>query len=296
MLKNDFRSLVQEVQRFETMCTVSGIEKPYDWLMATDPLSCRDLKRSTIVKKFFSRRSSDIPKKQFTKKAKKMEVKKAYPPETDRLPIKLEKLTREDFFADVDICEKESNCHKLSLRIRNISPTNSPQEKRSQRDEFMDNVHTHLQDRPTGIVNVWYYDDFLRNTDGTETSLTMDLIQRFIQRVCRFCLLHIPGPGHDMARIRIFSPNLKRNVVEHLHSLPLSTGMMVTGTGCVCRFNDRWCGEMRAHGGLDVVMIDTFAGIKHQQSKMVERRWCLVGIDNNAIPVLDRHQRLRLSP
>lgn len=133
----------------------------------------------------------------------------------------------------------------LQRRIHRIDATHHPETKRKQRDFVLECVEA-VFDVDNGDVNVWWYDDLLRKEKGTVTSLTMDALLRF---------------GHG--RLCVFAPNMKSDVVDVLRELPPRAidGRLFTGTGCACRFNDRWAAEMRRRGGLDVVMLDGFGGV-----------------------------------
>ena len=183
--------------------------------------------------------------------------------------MKTEERTRDEFAADVGLCGNE-RCRALARRVDTIRPYSNVAEKRRQRNEILARVaDTLLLTASTGRdVLVWYLDDILPmtttdNSDGggsgsgsgaiaaAATSLTMDLLLRF--------------GGGSGCRLRLFTPNLKRCIVDHVRGLqPLvETGRLVTGVGCICSFNARWASEMRLHGGLDVVMLDGFGGLKH---------------------------------
>jgi len=173
--------------------------------------------------------------------------------------MKMEQRSREEFAVDVGLCGNNDRCRALARRVDSIRPYSNVAEKRKQRDEILNRVADALAlTASTGRdVCVWYLDDILplSNENGSEqgaaTSLTMDLLLRF--------------GGQSGCRLRLFTPNLKRAIVDHVRSLqPLvEAGRLITGVGCVCSFNARWASEMRLRGGLDVVMLDGFGGLKH---------------------------------
>lgn len=168
--------------------------------------------------------------------------------------MKTEERTRDEFAVDVGLCGNE-RCRLLARRIESIRPYSNITEKRKQRNEILARVADALSlTASTGRdVLVWYLDDILPLTEGdtAATSLSMDLLLRF--------------GGASGCRLRLFTPNLKRSIVDHVRSLQplMESGRLVTGVGCVCSFNARWCSEICMHGGLDVVMLDGFGGLRH---------------------------------
>lgn len=169
---------------------------------------------------------------------------------------------------DVGTCDqphcRDQTAASLSS-FRTCMPTNNDVvARREQRDFLLDCVEAAgACNNNKNTVNAWWaptyrsshvaggcdrYDDLLANPDGTTTSLTMDALLRF--------------GGRPDIRLSIFTPNTKPEIVEHLHRLPRHTtdGRLYIGTGCACRFNDRWAAEMRARGGLDVVLLDGYGG------------------------------------
>lgn len=156
--------------------------------------------------------------------------------------------TNETFFSDVGVCDRPY-CQNLQRRIDGITPHSCIKEKRSQRNEIIKHIAIAVEDRRKrdgSKVNIWLFDDLLPNPDGSVTSMVIDILVRF-------------GPD----RVRIFSPNLKQSIVDHYRSLNLPSGTVISGCGCVCRFQERWRETMVQCGGLDVVMIDGYANFEN---------------------------------
>ena len=78
-----------------------------------------------------------------------------------------------------------------------------------------------------GVVNVLLFDDFLCGRLFTE-----DLWAAF------------PTP-----RLRLFTPNVKREIVDALAALPLPRGVVVGGCGCYHGFLSHWEALIARTGG-----------------------------------------------
>lgn len=141
----------------------------------------------------------------------------------------------------VGLCGREF-CRRLATIAADIPPTSYPEQKRLQRDTFLEHIRMALETRST--VNVWMFDDFLHAGSDVGT-LTEEIFDCF---------------GSN--RIKIFSPNVQPRVVERLSSLP-AADRIVTSVGCACRFNAVAAELIRCSGGLDVVMVDGFGGLEN---------------------------------
>lgn len=90
-------------------------------------------------------------------------------------------------------------------------------------------------------------------TSGRERLLTEELLMRF---------------GSE--RLRIYSPNIKPDIVGKMRALGANDSV-VTSVGCACAFNDRFSDAIKAHGGLDIVMLDGFGGFKSNIHPLLEQ-------------------------
>lgn len=158
-----------------------------------------------------------------------------------------------DFFASVHICNKEY-CKDLVKRINNITPNSDIAEKRRQRNALLDQIHIAIQTRTVNTTtNIWVFDDLLENENGSVTSFTMDILMQF-----------------NKQDVRIFSPNMKQSIVDHLKALHVPMGTIVSGCGCVCRFNERWVDEIKKSGGLDIIMLDGYSSFETVPSDVLK--------------------------
>ena len=166
------------------------------------------------------------------------------------------------FCVDLGLCG-DPYCRDLACRVHRTVTTNSPGEKRKQRNAVLDAVDAarHAAQVSRRGVNGWWLDDTMVNPDGTVTSLTMEALAR--------ANADVANGGAEM--LRIFSPNLKRCVVDHLRALDPDhrPGTVVTGVGCACAFLRHWAEEIRTRAPLDVVMVDGFGGIENNVLRIV---------------------------
>ena len=166
------------------------------------------------------------------------------------------------FRVDLGLCG-DPYCRDLACRVHRTVATNSPGEKREQRNAVLDAVDA-ARRAAWGSrrgVNGWWLDDTMVNPDGTMTSLTMEALAR--------ANADVANGGAEM--LRLFSPNLKRCVVDHLRVLDPHhrPGTVVTGVGCACVFLRHWAEEIRTRAPLDVVMVDGFGGIENNVLRIV---------------------------
>lgn len=171
--------------------------------------------------------------------------------------VKPESVVRADFQVDVGICN-DAFCRSLINKIESIPPHSLIDEKRLQRQKVLGAIHACLDIHPERVVNCWFFDDFLPTIDSNyTTSLAMDIIFQF---------------GSE--RLRLFSPNLKRSIVDHTKDLLRHSRLpdqVVTGVGCACQFNLQWASHIRACGGLDVIMMDGFGGIDNNVLRLLNQ-------------------------
>jgi len=147
---------------------------------------------------------------------------------------------------DLGVCERLF-CQRLQTTVHSIPSTLYPEKKAEYRQRLLDMVDHTLKENNNRTVNVWLLDDFLFVDHTKSSTVTEQLIWRF---------------GAD--RLRIFSPNLKANVVNHLCSLPnLPAQTVISARGCACRFNAYFAEMIRCSGGLDVLMLDGFGGLEN---------------------------------
>lgn len=144
------------------------------------------------------------------------------------------------------VCDR-TFCQRLQRTVQSIPSTLYPEKKAEYRQKFLEMVASTLKENNNRTVNIWLLDDFLFVDPSKSSTLTEQLIWRF---------------GAD--RLRVFSPNLKANVVNHLCSLPnLPAQTVLSATGCACRFNEYFAEMIRCCGGLDVLMLDGFGGLEN---------------------------------
>lgn len=198
--------------------------------------------------------------------------------------VKQEVPTHADYIADVGICS-DAFCRRLSANVENIPTFSLINEKTNQRNKVLDDIQSKLELNGDRMVNCWFFDDLLPKKDGTTTSLSMDILLRF---------------GHN--RVRMFSPNIKMSIVEHLSSVPvMAPDELVTGCGCACSFNARWAPYIVECGGLDVVMLDGFGSLDNNVLRLLHQMTSLslfrIGRQLPAVLlsviVSDRYDRVR---
>ena len=176
--------------------------------------------------------------------------------------IKQEPRNAAFFHIDVGLCG-DPYCRNLMCRVHRTAATNSPGEKRKQRNEMLravDAARRAAWGSRRG-VNGWWLDDTMVNPDGTVTSLTMEALAN--------TNADVDDGGADL--LRIFSPNLKRCMVDHLRALDPHhrPGTVVAGVGCACAFLRHWAEEIRIRAPLDVIMVDGFGGIDNNVLRIV---------------------------
>lgn len=157
------------------------------------------------------------------------------------------------------VCDRK-HCLKLQAEVAGRKGTEYPKEKRKQRVEVLAAIENLLNSHTTGTINCWWLDDLL-----DEKLLLEDCMERFADR---------------MDRLRIFSPNLKADVVERL--VQKGGKYVVTGCGCTCRFNEMCREAIKTMGGLDLVMLDAFGGPENNVVPMLEQMLSLQLFRSNA--------------
>lgn len=146
--------------------------------------------------------------------------------------VKAEPLER---LSEVDRFPADLGCCDLCRPVRDASPP--PHSDIARKREQRQTVVQMVADRcaPGTVVNVLLFDDFLAE-DGL---LTFQLLGRF---------------GAD--RVRVFSPNVRPEVVQALRAATWwPAGCVVSGVGCYHAFLQHWQQYIHALGGFHVVSV-----------------------------------------
>ena len=155
---------------------------------------------------------------------------------TNHVHVKLERMEPADYFRAPGIC-KNAMCRDLNATVGDKKPHSNVHEKAYQRDY----AHRLIAERllTQEVVNIYVFDDWLQRIGAENEEL---FIEEVLER-------------YDPARIRIWSPNMKADVIERMAAVAMNVHhpWLTAGCGCACSFNAMWADHIRAAGGLDVV-------------------------------------------